>query len=433
MPAENSEAQDNIHLPIYSAQGSETEDTEVIEVFDEVIDDNGEATFLDEAAENVEYIEETTFLDEEVEDLEEVEVLEEDLEEAEFLDQDNREELFSDSPVTTGLYFDALFNNGKQRFEKASVPTLLLTANLKIHWINKAALHFIDAEEDIVNQYIHNIFKPFLDEKRMADIYKSILSPDKGFSWKGIVELSGRHRITSTANLIIFPYFNYCSESVKPEGYVAYIDDLTDDKNRLIQNTFNSLLKASLLKDNDTGNHIERVNQISHKITKALYNKPGYEEVDMDFVVNISFLAAMHDVGKIGTPDDILNKPGSLTDSEWDIMKQHTINGALILNSYPDKMAADIARSHHEKWDGSGYPYNLSGRDIPLSARIVAIADVYDALRMKRSYKDGFSHEKAFSIILEGKGKHFDPDLIDITCEIENDLNTLFTKLSDTE
>ncbi len=98
-------------------------------------------------------------------------------------------------------------------------------------------------------------------------------------------------------------------------------------------------------------------------------------------------------------------------------MREHTINGAFILSSYPNEMAVEIARSHHEKWDGSGYPYNLSGKDIPLSARIVAIADVYDALRMKRSYKDGFSHEKSSIHNYGGKGQHFDPDLIDIAMD----------------
>ena len=427
MPAGNSKEKNNIHLTVYSKPGKKTDDVAESGIPVENIEEVEELTALDEDLEEIEVLDDDT---------EEIEVLYQDIDEIkeiEVLDEGNYEENLQGSPVTTGLYFDALFNSGKQRFEKAGVPTLLLTSNLKIHWVNKAALHFIATEEKIINQYIHYIFPTYLNEERMADIYKSILSPDKGFSWKGKVELSGRHRITATANMFIFPYFNYCSDSPKPEGYVAYIDDLTDEKNNLIQNTFNSLLKASLLKDNDTGNHIERVNQFSQKITKALYNKPGYEEVDMDFVVNISYLAAMHDVGKIGTPDDILNKPGSLTDTEWDIMKQHTINGALILNSYPNKMASDIARSHHEKWDGSGYPYNLSGKYIPLSARIVAIADVYDALRMKRSYKEGFSHEKAFSIILEGKGKHFDPDLIDVAAEIEKDLDTLFTNLSDKE
>ena len=359
---------------------------------------------------------------------EDLEVLEE-IEEVGELEDDLN--ISDNSAVSTGLYYEALFNSEKQKYSNASVPVMMLTGNLKIHWINNSGLSFVNSEEDITDKYIHSVFSPFLNEERMNSIYKSILTKQEGYSWKGRIELYGRHRITSTANMFIFPYFDCKLEGDKPEGYLAYIDDLTDETNQLVQNTFKSLLEASILKDNDTGNHVERVNQYSHKIASALYNRPGYEEVDMDFIMNIGFLAAMHDVGKIGTPDDILNKPGALTDKEWDIMREHTINGAYILSSYPNEMAREIARSHHEKWDGTGYPYNLSGKYIPLSARIVAIADVYDALRMKRSYKDGFPHEKAVSIIMEGRGKHFDPDLIDITMDFADELDTLFTKLSD--
>ena len=139
----------------------------------------------------------------------------------------------------------------------------------------------------------------------------------------------------------------------------------------------------------------------------------------------------MHDVGKIGTPDDILNKQGPLEDWEWEIMKEHTINGAYILSTYPNPMAREIALRHHEWWNGAGYPHGLSGDLIPLSARIVTIADVYDALRMERSYKKAFSHEKAKTIIREEKGSHFDPDLIDIFEKIETDFREIFEELND--
>ncbi len=120
----------------------------------------------------------------------------------------------------------------------------------------------------------------------------------------------------------------------------------------------------------------------------------------------------MHDVGKIGTPDSILQKQGPLDDYEWSIMREHTINGAFFLSIYPVPMAKEIALSHHERWDGTGYPYRLEGEMIPLSARIVAIADVYDALRMKRNYKKEYNHQQAAQIILDGSGTHFDPYLV---------------------
>ena len=336
--------------------------------------------------------------------------------------------------VTQGEIFpDTIFRIERKKYENASVPVMLLTKKLEIYWVNKSCSKFIDAAEPVERNYLYQIFSPYLNEKRMNIICKAITSKEKGYSWKGKTELSGKHRITSVSNLMIFPFFSIHIAGDKPDGYIVFIDDFTEDNNQLLKNTFNSLLDASKLKDNDTGNHIIRVCQYSQKIASCLYNRPGYEVVDMDFIMNISYLAAMHDVGKIGTPDDILNKPGPLTDLEWEIMKEHTINGAYIMGSYPNDMAREIARSHHEKWDGSGYPFKLAGEDIPLSARIVAIADVYDALRMKRVYKDAFSHKKAFSIILEGKGKHFDPDLIDITTEIEQELDTLYLKLSDNE
>ncbi|WPQ89774.1 HD domain-containing protein, partial [Treponema pallidum] len=135
-----------------------------------------------------------------------------------------------------------------------------------------------------------------------------------------------------------------------------------------------SLLQASKLKDNETGLHCERVNHYCRLIAEYLYDINLYPQVDTDFVENIAFLAAMHDVGKIGIPDYVLKKRGGLNELEWELMKEHTINGALILSSYPDPMAKEIALSHHERWDGTGYPFKLEGEMIPLSARITSIA-----------------------------------------------------------
>jgi len=166
-------------------------------------------------------------------------------------------------------------------------------------------------------------------------------------------------------------------------------------------------------------------------IAAKLFNNPLYPGVDTEFIENIFFLAPMHDVGKIGTPDDILTKPGALDDSEWKIMKEHTINGAYILKAYPDPMATQIATFHHEKWDGNGYPYGISKTDIPLPARIVSIADVYDALRMKRSYKKSFTHEKAIDIITKDAGSHFDPDLVKIFLQNNSEFETIYENLKD--
>jgi putative two-component system response regulator len=136
-------------------------------------------------------------------------------------------------------------------------------------------------------------------------------------------------------------------------------------------------------------------------------------------------------VGKIGTPDDILNKEGPLSDWEWTVMREHTKNGAFILSSYPNPMAKEIALSHHERWDGSGYPYQLSGEQIPLAARITTIADVYDALRMERSYKPALSHDVTVQKMLEGKETHFDPFLTDVFAAIAKDFNKIYEKNQD--
>jgi putative two-component system response regulator len=166
---------------------------------------------------------------------------------------------------------------------------------------------------------------------------------------------------------------------------------------------------ASEYKDEDTGAHIKRMSNYSAVIARQM----GLGEV---MVENILYAAPMHDLGKIGIPDRVLLKPGKLDAEEWEIMKEHAIIGARILEGSDAefiKLGEVIAMCHHEKWDGTGYPYNLKGDEIPLAARIVALADVFDALTSKRAYKEAFPLEKALAIITEGKGVHFDPDVVD--------------------
>lgn len=140
----------------------------------------------------------------------------------------------------------------------------------------------------------------------------------------------------------------------------------------------------------------------------------GLDEDAVDLILNSS---PMHDIGKMGIPDAILLKPGKLDDQEWEVMRRHTVMGANILGGSSSKYleaGALIAATHHEKWDGTGYPERLSGVNIPLFGRIAAIADVFDALTTKRPYKDAYSNEKAVSIMAQGRGTHFDPTLYDI-------------------
>ena len=182
--------------------------------------------------------------------------------------------------------------------------------------------------------------------------------------------------------------------------------------------TIYRLSRAAECKDEETGAHIKRMSHYS----AAIVRKMG---LDDESVESILYASPMHDVGKIGIPDRILWKHGKLDLDEWQIMEQHTVIGAQILeNSDAEfiKLAGIIALSHHEKWDGSGYPRRLKGLMIPVSGRIVAVADVFDALTSERPYKEPFSIEKSFNIIKQGRGSHFDPEVVDAFFAVEDEI-----------
>jgi putative two-component system response regulator len=186
--------------------------------------------------------------------------------------------------------------------------------------------------------------------------------------------------------------------------------------------------KLAESKDPETGAHLERMRMYCRLLASDLSNTEKYHSVINDGYIDCIYTASpLHDIGKVGVPDKILSKPAKLTAEEWKIMKTHTTIGGDTLRAVNEKhpgndfirMGIEIADNHHEKWDGSGYPQGKKAEQIPLSARILALADVYDALTSSRCYKDAFSHEKSKSIIIEGKGQHFDPDIVDafIRCE----------------
>lgn len=212
----------------------------------------------------------------------------------------------------------------------------------------------------------------------------------------------------------------------------SYRDDLESDVARRTEELKQSLEKvkeasletiyrlsmASESRDKDTGAHIQRMGLYSAAIARRI-------GLDENTIESILAAAPMHDLGKIGIPDGILLKPGKLDPVEWRIMMLHTVIGARILQGSDAeviKMGEIIAQSHHEKWDGSGYPDALKGTEIPLEGRITAIADVFDALTSKRPYKEAFSVEKALGIIREGRGSHFDPDVVDAFLGIEDEI-----------
>ena len=189
-----------------------------------------------------------------------------------------------------------------------------------------------------------------------------------------------------------------------------------------------SLARLVESRDSETGHHLERIRHYSKELTTAILkldNAP--KEIDALFLENIFLTSPLHDIGKVGIPDYILLKPGRLDDKEWHIMRKHSAIGFCTINEalkkYPRadylRMSADIALSHHERFDGAGYPNGLKGKKIPLSARIVALADVYDALVSKRIYKEAYQHGMAKTIIEKERGKGFDPMVVDafLSCE----------------
>ncbi|WP_024333975.1 response regulator [Desulfotignum balticum] len=204
--------------------------------------------------------------------------------------------------------------------------------------------------------------------------------------------------------------------------------------------TIKAVTKLAECRDDQTGCHIERTREFCGLLAGKLGEDSCYAHcISDDFINHIYHAAPLHDIGKVSIADNILLKPGKLTPEEFEKIKTHTVLGAETLESvrrnYPENgfinMGIEIARSHHERWDGKGYPDGLSGEKIPLSARIMAVADVYDALRSRRPYKQPFSHEKACAIIQKDAGTHFDPAVVAAFVSLESSFADLWERLND--
>ena len=205
------------------------------------------------------------------------------------------------------------------------------------------------------------------------------------------------------------------------------------------------LAMASLAetRDSDTGNHIRRTQFYVKALAQHLSTHPKFAAQLTDNTIQMLFKSApLHDIGKVGIPDHILLKPGRFEPEEFEIMKTHTTLGRDAIAHAERQLgmtvdflstAKEIALSHQEKWDGSGYPQGLAGEAIPLSARLMAVADVYDALISRRVYKEGMSHEKAVSIIQEGRGTHFDPDVADAFVVLQDEFRAIAAEFADTD
>jgi putative two-component system response regulator len=199
--------------------------------------------------------------------------------------------------------------------------------------------------------------------------------------------------------------------------------------------TIFALAKLAESRDNDTGKHLERVQVLCRLLATEMSACPKFSgTINGEFIHNIFHASPLHDIGKVAIPDSILLKPGKLTPDEIEVMKTHAMRGAvtleLVLEQHPANafigMGIEIARSHHEKWIGTGYPDGLAGCDIPLSARLMTVADCYDALRSKRCYKDPYSHEESRALIVNSSGNQFDPDVIHAFNAVENEFRRVW-------
>ncbi len=234
----------------------------------------------------------------------------------------------------------------------------------------------------------------------------------------------------------------------RPTGFRGVARDVTErlkaeKERRELENKLHSARAATILglaklseyRDKGTGAHLERIREYAKIIAQEMAGLPVYKEyITEKYIEDIYQSSILHDIGKVGIQDSVLLNPGKLNSEEYDIIKRHTVLGGDALSDIESQiegrsfliLGKKIAYYHHEKWDGTGYPEGLKGEDIPLSARIVALADVYDALTTKRFYKEAFPHEKAREIIIGLKGSHFDPDVVDAFLTNEKEFNSIW-------
>ncbi len=230
-----------------------------------------------------------------------------------------------------------------------------------------------------------------------------------------------------------------CSMAVDQMAYSLENMRLVGELSRSRDAVIRGMALLAEIRDPHIGGHLNRICEYSGHLARQLSGRMGYHQVTREFVDVISRSAALHDVGKVGIPDSILLKPGKLTSDEYDIMKTHTLTGADLLRGLMDDfgeyaliaMGAEVALCHHEWWDGSGYPRGLAGREIALAARIVAIADVYDALTSRRIYKAAWSQEETMQALREKAGIQFDPDLVEVFLSRPDQLNAIRDRYSD--
>lgn len=256
------------------------------------------------------------------------------------------------------------------------------------------------------------------------DLWRSIKNPDVG-AWSGEVINRRKDGSIRWVHLQISSIYD---ESGTPIAYLGMPIDVTDRRNqqrRVRLEYCQAITQLAETRDNETGEHIRRIGLYSRTLAYSL----GQSE---RFVEDIAVFAPHHDIGKVGVSDTILRAPRRLTAEEFEEMKRHTVHGHRILHGRSSlEMAAEIARYHHERWDGTGYPDGLAGTEIPLAARIVALADVYDALRSTRPYKEAWTRQATVDYIRAERGGQFDPEIVDTFLQVEHQFDEIFGKVVD--
>ncbi|MDK2932564.1 MAG: hypothetical protein PWP27_374 [Clostridiales bacterium] len=250
----------------------------------------------------------------------------------------------------------------------------------------------------------------------------------------GVLFFSSIHKNTYNDSHIVFLNHIASHISISFEKSILVGD--------LILAAITGFAKLAESRDNDTGRHIERMRNYSVAIARQLANYPQYSDIITEkYIRDIYNFSPLHDIGKVGIKDSILLKPGKLSPDEFKVMKTHTLIGAKVLEKTQEVLknkdknfftiGIEITLFHHEKYNGKGYPYGLKMEQIPLSARIVAVADVFDALTSKRPYKSAMTVEKSLEIIIKEKGKSFDPDVVDAFLQSQAEILKIYRSLSD--
>lgn len=295
--------------------------------------------------------------------------------------------------------------------------------------LNKPDLVLLDVMMPGITGYeVCKILKQNKSTTHIPIMFLSALSDDKDEAYG--IQIGALDYIKKPFNPVIVA--SRIKNCLIVKNYQNKLEQMVVDRTEKIEKTKDTIIKSmgvmAEFRDPETGAHIQRTQHYLLELSNYLKDNDKYKSYLTEDAIKSMFKSApLHDVGKVGVPDSILLKPGPLTDDEFTLMKEHAVYGKMAIDrireDLPDESfisyAHDIAFTHHEKWDGSGYPSGLSGEDIPICGRVMAVADVYDALVSKRVYKPPFPHDKVKKIILEGRGKHFDPDMVDAFIALE--------------